>query len=65
MIFTCTYILPQDKCSRYWPAQGSKMYGKLEVTVVEQEYKEDMICTNMQIAHSEVSDVIAGLIHTL
>ena len=28
--------LSQDKCARYWPAQGSEGYGQLEVTLLHQ-----------------------------
>ena len=29
-------LLLQDKCARYWPAQGSEGYGSVEVTLVHQ-----------------------------
>ena len=29
-------LFSQDKCSRYWPAQGTEGYGGLEVTLVHQ-----------------------------
>lgn len=33
-MFLC--LPAQDKCSRYWPAQGTEGYGSLEVTLVHQ-----------------------------
>ena len=29
-------ILQQEKCTRYWPAQGSEGYGSVQVTLVQQ-----------------------------
>ena len=29
-------IFHQDKCTRYWPAQGSEEYGSVQVSLVQQ-----------------------------
>ena len=29
-------MLLQEKCTRYWPAQGSEEYGGVQVTLVQQ-----------------------------
>lgn len=28
--------LMQDKCARYWPAQGSEVYGNVQVSLLQQ-----------------------------
>ena len=58
--YICTCIImsnahcSQDKCFRYWPAQGSQAYGKFEVTTVDQDSNSNWTVTNMQIKNLEV-----------
>lgn len=47
----------QDKCFRYWPAQGAQTYGKFEVTVIEQESNPNWSETKMQIKNLESVEV--------
>ena len=34
MLLMC--VLMQEKCTRYWPAQGSEEYGSVQVTLIQQ-----------------------------
>lgn len=38
----------QDKCTRYWPAQGSEEYGSVQVSLVQQTahgtYNSSTLC---------------------
>ena len=40
---------PQDKCARYWPAQGSEEYGNIEVTLVQQTAHQTHSASNLHV----------------
>lgn len=49
--------LPQDKCTRYWPAQGTEGYGCLEVSLVHQTVEDTYSEATLSLRNMEGGEV--------
>ena len=54
---TVHILSTQEKCARYWPAQGTEEYGSLEVTVITTSTLENHISTVLQLRNLDTEEV--------
>ena len=46
----------QEKCARYWPAQGSEEYGNLEVTLVTASTLDNYVSTVLRLRNLDTRE---------
>ncbi|KAK6188072.1 hypothetical protein SNE40_004334 [Patella caerulea] len=51
VMLTNLYEGSKHKCEQYWPDEGSKLFGELELTLISEDARANYICRKIKINH--------------